>query len=66
MVTNQTDTLLPAAPGTGTGYVPVTEERTQYRFLAPTTANLAQLTVPVPPGFQQGSVANSPSPSGGA
>jgi hypothetical protein len=41
------------APGTGTGDVPVTEERTQYRWLAPTTANLAQLTVPVPPGFQQ-------------
>ena len=67
MVANQTDTLLPAAQlGAGTGYVPVTEERTQYRFLAPTTANLAQLTVPVPPGFQQVSTEASPSPSGDA
>jgi hypothetical protein len=63
-VTRQTDTLLPAAPGTG--YVPVTEERTQFRFLAPTTANLAQLTVQVPPGFRQGSTEASPSASGGA
>jgi hypothetical protein len=46
-------TSFPAAPGTGNGDVPVTEERTQYSFLAPTTANLAQLTIPVPPGFQQ-------------
>jgi hypothetical protein len=29
------------------------KERTQFRWLAPTTANLAQLTVPVPPGFRQ-------------
>jgi len=26
---------------------------TQFRWLAPTTANLAQLTVPVPPGFRE-------------
>jgi len=31
----------------------VTEERTQFRWLAPTTANLAQLTLPVPPGFRE-------------
>jgi hypothetical protein len=51
MVTHPDGTYLPAADGTGD--VPVTEERTQFRWLAPTTANLAQLTVPVPPGFRQ-------------
>jgi DNA-directed RNA polymerase specialized sigma24 family protein len=53
-------------PAPGTGDVPVTEVRTQYRWLALTTVNLAQLTVPVPPGFQQVSTEASPSPSGGA
>ena len=53
-------------PAPGTGDVPVTEVRTQYRWLALTTANLAQLTVPVPPGFQQVSTEASPSPSGDA
>lgn len=63
MVTHPDGTSFPAP---GTGDVPVTEVRTQYRWLALTTANLAQLTVPVPPGFQQVSTEASPSPSGGA
>lgn len=63
MVTHPDGTSLPAP---GTGDVPVTEVRTQYRWLALTTANLAQLSVPVPPGFQQVSTEASPSPSGGA
>jgi hypothetical protein len=53
MVTHPDGTYLPAADGAGPGDVPVTEERTQFRWLAPTTANLAQLAVPVPPGFRE-------------
>lgn len=33
--------------------VPVKEERTRFTWLPPTRANLAQLTVPIPPGFRQ-------------
>lgn len=64
MVTNPVGTYLPSAHGTGD--VPVTEERTQFRWLAPTTANLTQLTVPVPPGFRQVSPQAQPSASGNA
>lgn len=53
MVTHPDGTYLPAADGAGPGDVPVTEERTQFRWLAPTTANLVQLAVPVPPGFRE-------------
>ena len=62
MVTHPFGSLAPPAPGTGR-VVPVTEERMQYHWLAPTTANLAQLTVPVLPGFQQASPEGTPSPS---
>lgn len=47
-----------AATGTGVHgkplrLVPVKEERTRLTWLSPTPANLAQLTVPIPPGFRQ-------------
>lgn len=47
-----------AAAGTGVHgkplrLVPVKEERTRLTWLSPTPANLARLTVPIPPGFRQ-------------
>jgi hypothetical protein len=33
--------------------VPVKEERTEFRWLPPTEANLALLSPPIPPGFRK-------------
>jgi hypothetical protein len=46
-----------AATGTGVAdkplrLVPVREQRTQFTWLSPTAASLAQLTPPIPPGFR--------------